>query len=365
MRSPNRPTRFFLALICLSFFTETLAQSPSPYTVTGGLRDETGRLFPGATVCAIPADGGVVRVRDKICAETDAQGRFIINLTQAGKYQVTGEKIAEGYMPPYLPLYRDPHSQIPEIVVGDDSRNASASLALGPKSGLITGKVIDEAADTPVQDFVVWVWNARDPNARYHDVVKGSRSPGRFKLFAPPVPFRLRVTAEGYEDWVMGGGVLVSASGPRKGPGSLLVRAGSTADFAVYLKRKDQALVEPTKNGDEKRLPAPAQLSPPDNAVFDLFPRATKLEWSPVAGAVSYALEVESCWNPSPASHSRLPDDGECINPSPYLEKVGVIDTTLEFFFKGAQPGRWRVWAIDRDHRLGFKSQWRRFTYQK
>jgi hypothetical protein len=357
--------RFFLVLSCLSFFVVTPAQSPSPYTVAGDLRDENGRPFPGATACAIPADGGVARVRDKICTETDAQGKFIINLTQAGKYQVTGEKMSEGYMPPYLPIYRDPRSPIPEIVVSEDSRNARASFTLGPKSGLIVGKVMDEAADTPVQDFVVWVWQERDPSARYQEVVKGSHSLGRFKLFAPPVPFRLRVVAEGYEDWIMGGGVLISAGGPRKGPGSLLVRAGSTADFAVYLKRKNQALAEPIKSGDEERLPAPAQLSPPDNAVFDLFPRTTRLEWGRVAGAVSYALEVESCWNPSPASRSRLPDDGECINPSPYLEKIGVIDTTFEFPFKGAQPGRWRVWAINRDHRPGFKSPWRRFAYQK
>ena len=365
MGIPNRPMRLCLVLSCLSFFTVTLAQSSSSYTVTGELRDETGRLFSGATVCAIPVDGGIVRVRDKICMETDAQGKFIINLTQAGKYQVIGEKMSEGYMPPYVSFYRDPQSPIPEIIVGDDSRNASVSLALSPKSGLITGKVIDEASDTPVQDFVVWVWQERNPNARFHEVVKGSHSPGRFKLFAPSVPFRLRVVAEGYEDWVMGGGVLVSANGPRKAPGALLVRSGFTADFAVYLKRKNQGRVEPRNNGDEKRLAAPVQLSPPDNTTFDLFPRTTKLGWSPVAGAASYAVEVESCWKPISPSRSRLPDDGECINPSPYLEKVGVLDTTFEFAFKGAQPGRWRVWAIDSDHRPGYKSPWRRFVYQK
>ncbi len=365
MRSPNRPMRLFSVLICLPVFIVTLAQSPFPYSVTGDLRDETGRLFSGATVCAIPADGGIVRVRDKICTETDAEGKFIINLTQAGKYQVIGEKMSEGYMPPYIPFYRDPHRPIPEIIVGDEHRNASVSLTLGPKSGLITGKVIDEAADTPVQDFVVWVWQERDPNARYHEVVKGSHSPGRFKLFAPPVPFRLRIVAEGYEDWVMGGGMLISAGGPRKGPGSLLVRAGSNADFAVYLKRKNQAPVEPTKNGAEKRLPAPVQLSPPDDTVFDLFPRTTKLEWNPVEGAAAYAIEVEACWNLPPATGSRLPDDGECINPSPYLEKFGVLDTTFEFIFKGAQPGRWRVWAVAKDHRPGLKSTWRRFIYRQ
>lgn len=266
-------------------------------------------------------------------------------------------------MPAYIPFYRDPNIPIPEAAVGDENRNASLSLSLA-KSGLIIGKVVDEANDTPVQDFVVWVYQVRTPNAHTHEVVKGSPS-GRFRILAPPVPFKLRVVSEGYEDWVMGGGVLISAAGARKAPGSLLVRTGSTADFAVYLKKKNAASAEPTRAGDEKRLPAPVQLSPQDNEVFNYFPRHTKLLWNPVAGAVSYGVEVESCWNPSPATRSWLPDDGECINPSPYDEKFGLNGSTYGFFFKGAQPGRWRVWAIDKDHRSGFKSAWRRFVYLK
>lgn len=362
METLKTPMRL-LALICLSSFTVTLAQSPSPYTLTGELNDESGRPFSGATACALPVDGVSVRVGDKICTKANAEGKFVINLPRAGKYQVAGEKMSDGYVPSYLPFYRDPKRPIPEIIVGDDTPTASVSITLGPPSGLITGKVIDEATDTPVQNFVVWVWQERDPNARHQLIVKGINSPGRFQLYAPPAPFRMRIVAEGYEDWVMGGGVLVSAGGARKGPGSLLARSGTTADFAVYLKRKKQDPVEPQNNRDEKRLTAPVQLSPLNDAMFDVFPRITKLEWAPVAGAASYAIEVESCW--ALPTNSRILDDGECVNPSPYLEKVGILETAFEFAFKGAQPGRWRVWAIDSDHRPGHKSAWRRFVHQK
>src|SRR6185295_6233790 len=143
------------------------------------------------------------------------------------------EKMSDGYMPPYIPFYRDSRIPIPEVIVNDENRTVSASVVVGPKSGLVTGKVIDEATDTPVQDFEVWIYQAKAANAQTHEAVKGSRS-GRFRLFAPPVPFRLRVVSEGYEDWVMGGGVLVSSRGAKKSPGSLLVPSGTTADFAVY-----------------------------------------------------------------------------------------------------------------------------------
>ena len=350
-----------LILICLSLANTLSAQVSSPYTISGDLRDEAGQLFPGASVCALQTNGRVVNVRDKVCAESDAQGKFVINLTASGSYQVVAEKISEGYMPPYSPFYKDPKAPIPEVVLRGERANASVSVKIGPKSGLITGKVIDEATDLPVHDFVVWTWQARDVNARTHEVVKGQS--GRFRMFASPVPFRMRVVAEGFEDWVMGGGVLVSLAGARKGPGALLVRTGGNAEFVVYLKKKNASPIDSAT--DAKRLPAPVQLSPQDDQVFDVFPRNTKLEWNPVAGAVSYAVEIESCWNRSQEERTRLSDDGECINPAPYEEKFGLPGSTYEFFFKGAQPGRWRVWAIDKDHKPGIRSPWRRFIYLK
>jgi hypothetical protein len=40
-----------------------------------------------------------------------------------------------------------------------------------------------------------------------------------------------------------------------------------------------------------------------------------------------------------------------------------LTETSFEFDFIGAQPGRWRIWAIDKDGREGFKSPWRVFIY--
>lgn len=36
-----------------------------------------------------------------------------------------------------------------------------------------------------------------------------------------------------------------------------------------------------------------------------------------------------------------------------------------KFEFTGAQPGRWRVWAVDREGHEGEKSPWRTFRYEK
>ena len=346
-----------IAFVCLPL----AAMAQSSYTVSGELRDDAGRPFAGGNICALQKNGSVVNVRDKVCAESDGQGKFIINLSQTGTYQIIADKISEGYMPSYYPFYKDATASIPEVTLSGANANQSVSVKLPPQSGLITGKVIDEATDRRVPNFVVWTWQARDPNARTHQTVAGQS--GTFRIFAPNVPFRMRVVADGYEDWVMGGGVLISMAGARKGPGSLLLRTGGKTEFAIYLKRKNPPPVDAV--AETNRLPAPVQLSPSDKHVFDVFPRHTRLEWNPVAGGISYAIEVESCWNRSAEEKMRLPDDGECINPSSFEEKFGLQSTNYEFVFKGAQPGRWRVWAIDQNHTPGVKSPWRSFTYLK
>lgn len=353
----KNPVAALMVLACLP----VLVTAQATYTINGEVHNSAGQPFAGANVCALQVNSKVVNVRDRACVESDAQGKFVINISRTGTYQVVADKMSEGIMPSYFPFYKDPSVAIPEVALSGENPNAAVSITIAPPSGLITGKVIDEATDRPVPEFVVWTWQARDANARTHEVVKGQS--GHFRIYAPSVPFRMRVVADGYEDWVMGGGVLVSLAGARKGPGSLLVRTGGKDEFAIYLKRKNPSLSDFAS--DPARLPAPIQLAPLENQIFDVFPRNTKLEWSPVAGAASYALEVESCWRPSSEEQKRLPDYGECTNPSPFEEKYGLHMTSYEFFFKGAQPGRWRVWAIDQNHQPGTKSPWRLFTYVK
>jgi hypothetical protein len=349
------------AIVTVIVSLPVVAVAQSAYTISGELHSDAGPIYSaGANVCALLKIPNGLNVRDKVCAESDAQGKFTIHVSQPGTYQIIAEKLSEGFMPTYFPAYKIPKAVIPEVTLGEGSVMQNVSVKMPPKSGLITGKVIDVVTDRRVPSFTVWVWQARDPNARTHEIVSGQS--GMFRLWAPNQPVRIRVVADGYEDWVMGGGILISLAGAKKGPGAIAVLSNQKTDFAIYLKPKNPLPVDASV---ESRLPAPVQLSPTDNQEFDTFPRHTRLEWSPVAGAVSYAVEIESCWNRSEEEKKRLPDDGECINPSSFEEKYGLHDTNYEFIFKGAQPGRWRVWAFDQNHKPGRKSPWRRFTYLK
>jgi hypothetical protein len=105
-------------------------------------------------------------------------------------------------------------------------------------------------------------------------------------------------------------------------------------------------------------LAAPVQLSPKPGSIFSEFPRTTELVWDVVPGASSYTLEID-CF--------------QCCKAGRWCTEVGanwkfvpgLSTTTYSFDWVGAQPGRWRVWAIDDSGRPGQKSNWSEFEYTK
>jgi len=103
------------------------------------------------------------------------------------------------------------------------------------------------------------------------------------------------------------------------------------------------------------QLAAPVQLSPADGSRFSHYPRRTKLRWRTVAGAVSYAAEVQFC------------PGQRCTNANAksFKRQERLSNNEYTFSFLGAQGGRWRVWANDSDGKPGTKSSWRAFSYSK
>lgn len=105
-------------------------------------------------------------------------------------------------------------------------------------------------------------------------------------------------------------------------------------------------------------LVAPMQLAPPAGSVFDHYPRTTALEWSPVQGAASYAVEID-CYH--------------CCETDAWCTDVGqtwqvirdITRTTYTFDYVGAQPGRWRVWAVDASGKEGPSTEWWDFVYTR
>lgn len=112
----------------------------------------------------------------------------------------------------------------------------------------------------------------------------------------------------------------------------------------------------PQSEDQNATLNVPQPLSPAHGTVFSHYPRVTALHWQPVTNATSYTVEVD-CYH--------------CCAMNKWCSDVGKIwtiipnirTTTHTFHFVGAQPGRWRVWAVDGTGREGPKSNWQEFRY--
>lgn len=96
---------------------------------------------------------------------------------------------------------------------------------------------------------------------------------------------------------------------------------------------------------------SPIPLSPKTGTTFDHYPRQTVLEWLPVKGSLSYRVEVE--WG----------DQNQKVWTASHVHDTNLTQYT--FNFSGAQPGRWRVWAMLPNNDESLKSDWQYFRYTR
>jgi tetratricopeptide (TPR) repeat protein len=101
-------------------------------------------------------------------------------------------------------------------------------------------------------------------------------------------------------------------------------------------------------------LTSPMLQSPPEGAVFDNYPRDTILKWSVVTGAAAYEVQIDY-----------LDAEKWASEQGGSLAVYRVTESEYRFHFVGAQPGRWRVWAVSPSGESGTKSSWRTFRYTR
>lgn len=100
-------------------------------------------------------------------------------------------------------------------------------------------------------------------------------------------------------------------------------------------------------------LSTPVQLSPASGTVFNNYPRTTTLQWSAVPGAASYTVQI----------YYYQPGDTTCTGGAQDYLTPNISSTSYTFDFVGAQPGCWRVWAVDAAGRQSPMSGWWEFSY--
>lgn len=357
----NSPSLFLIAAIWVIVSSASFAQTPSEYLITGRVFDESNRGVEKVRVCAKPEDYNKVPMVP--CSWSDVNGNFAINVGRAAHFTIFPEKTAAGYHWQVLPFYRHPATPIVEVTLTEASKTASVVSYLGPKNGALVGKSIDASTNRPIENVRFTMCHAADQGICWSTAVKNAA--GEFNVLAAHVPFTLKITANGYEDWW-------GLSGADKNI-PMSIASAAKVELICLMKRKSVAANRPMSEAEKLptvNLPAPIQLSPTDGAelsppadqmALKKYPRNTKVEWQAIPGAASYTVEVDFC-------DGRDKNIRQCVDPQPLSLKknapaTGILGTSYEFAFVGRQPGRWRVWAIDKNGEEGFKSPWRTFFY--
>ncbi|RNC67176.1 MAG: PASTA domain-containing protein [Desulfuromonadales bacterium] len=141
-----------------------------------------------------------------------------------------------------------------------------------------------------------------------------------------------------------------------KPPGTVLAQRPPAGTKVA--RESSVMLVIQSSAGTGATLPPPALVSPADGVAYNRFPRSMALRWQPVDGAVRYSVEIDClhCCE----SGKWCSDLGR-----PWRVVPNLTETRYAFDFVGAQPGRWRVWAVDKRGREGAKSRWREFRHTR
>lgn len=314
------------------------AQQPAALRhIRGQVLSAQGTPVEGANICARPLSP----LRGRLpCAVTGGEGRFSIPVEASETYFLTAGKAADGYPDSGSPFYRVPFVNLPQVVVAPDGpAPPEVTFHLGYTAARLGLHVTDAETGQAVRQARIRLCRLEPP--KYCSSLWPQAAGDLYTVLVPPAPVSVEVSAAGYESW--------DADGP------LRMEAGSASELSVALSKEGPG------GSNRPALPAPAQTSPADGAVFEYFPRTTVLEWRAVPGAASYTVEVEF-FNVCPAA--------SCPETSPHQingdpPQSGIEETRYEFNFIGAQRGRWRVRAVDAEGRAGARSPWATFAHKR
>jgi hypothetical protein len=131
--------------------------------------------------------------------KSDIRGNFRFKGLKAGTYTLYVAKEEDGYAPTDSAFHYAGSVDAPQVTVYEQHAPPEVVIHLGPKAARLTGHIVDGATNKPV------VWNVQitlsrvdNPNYMYST---GSGLNGEFNILIPPVPFMMKVSAPGYEDW--------------------------------------------------------------------------------------------------------------------------------------------------------------------
>jgi hypothetical protein len=199
--------------------------------VEGRVVDGTGNPIAGALVNALYVNqpGQSRQGAAPASARSDEFGRFFLNDLRAGTYLIYASKEADGYLSSFFPFFiTDPATMPPRVSVFERQITQNIVLQLGAKAARLVGRILDAETTRPVERAEIMLSREDDPK---NFILTGpNKAGGIFQLQVPSVPFRIKVSARGYEDWYYGG------DGTRQHAAPIQLIPNTTKELIVNLR---------------------------------------------------------------------------------------------------------------------------------
>lgn len=125
---------------------------PACAVIEGKVLGENGRPVVGATVHSFALDQPMKgrRLPSDQAVDTDLQGNFSLRCVQPGKNVVGAGKESEGYADSVLAPFID-RQLVQDVTVSEHQIVRGVVVRLGPKSGRLTGRIVDAANQEPIE----------------------------------------------------------------------------------------------------------------------------------------------------------------------------------------------------------------------
>lgn len=172
-------------------------ESPPPYgSISGQVVDPDGKPVAGATVSAF---GVRYHMGKEPYAESDEQGRFLIERVRPELYSVSASKEEDGYPDASHQLYSFGSVQPPQVNVYPQQTTPDVVVQLLPKCPRLEISLVDSKTRRKVwKGASVTIRRVDNPRA-YLTAGVGDEETSAF--LAPNAPFTIEVTAPGYKKW--------------------------------------------------------------------------------------------------------------------------------------------------------------------
>lgn len=161
--------------------------------VDGTVLNETGQVYPGATVYAQPT---VPFMGIFPQSKADAAGHFAITLW-LGRYFISAGNKEDGYEADGGAFFTRGHT-LQEVTLSAEHPSATVTVRTGPKAGILTGTVIDAVTGSPLNPCTEFRWASELSNFSSGTGIVGPK----YRTLVPPdTDLVWMVWADGYKPW--------------------------------------------------------------------------------------------------------------------------------------------------------------------